>query len=301
MPLGPRARLLLLSFTMLFVELALIRWTGSNVLYLSYFSNFVLLGSFLGIGIGFLRARAERDLSPWAPVALFLLVAFVLAFPVQIDASGTDLLFFGGTRTGLPPWVTLPVVFLAVAAVMETIGEAVARAFIRFSPLEAYSLDVLGSLVGIAAFSLLSFTWAPPVAWGAVAAACMVGLAGRRMRVLTILAAAAMVALLGFESSRPALSWSPYYKVTVTPFPGGNGQIRYSIAVNGIPHQTVESVNAESYQNLPYKHDTRLPRDVLIIGAGNGRDVSVALAWRGARRRGGDRPQAAATRRPVEP
>ena len=53
-----RPRLFLLSFLMLFVELALIRWLGANVIYLSYFSNFVLLGSFLGIGIGFLRARS---------------------------------------------------------------------------------------------------------------------------------------------------------------------------------------------------------------------------------------------------
>ena len=46
-----RVRLVVLSFLMLFVELALIRWAGSNILYLSYFSNFVLLGSFLGIGL----------------------------------------------------------------------------------------------------------------------------------------------------------------------------------------------------------------------------------------------------------
>ena len=52
-------RLVLLSSLMLFVELALIRWTGSNVIFLAYFSNFVLLGSFLGIGIGFLRARSK--------------------------------------------------------------------------------------------------------------------------------------------------------------------------------------------------------------------------------------------------
>ncbi|MGH2394985.1 MAG: hypothetical protein ACRDGH_16090, partial [Candidatus Limnocylindria bacterium] len=49
-----RLRLILLSFLVLFVELALIRWTGSNVVYLSFFTNLVLLGSFLGIGIGFL-------------------------------------------------------------------------------------------------------------------------------------------------------------------------------------------------------------------------------------------------------
>src|SRR5207247_2637708 len=43
--MSDRLRLGALSFLMLFVELALIRWAGSNVLYLSYFSNFVLLGS----------------------------------------------------------------------------------------------------------------------------------------------------------------------------------------------------------------------------------------------------------------
>ena len=58
--MNDRLRLVLLSFLMLFVELALIRWAGSNVVYLSYFSNFVLLGSFLGIGLGFLRASRTR-------------------------------------------------------------------------------------------------------------------------------------------------------------------------------------------------------------------------------------------------
>src|ERR671926_1147260 len=66
--------LVLASALMLFVELALIRWCGSNILHLSYFSNFVLLGSFLGVGLGFLRARAARDLSPWWPLLLTALV-----------------------------------------------------------------------------------------------------------------------------------------------------------------------------------------------------------------------------------
>src|SRR5260370_31704137 len=52
--LPPRLQLVLLSFLMLFVELALIRWSGALVVYLSYFSNFVLLGRVLGIGIPFL-------------------------------------------------------------------------------------------------------------------------------------------------------------------------------------------------------------------------------------------------------
>ena len=50
-------RLLMASGLMLFLELALIRWFAANVVHLSYFSNFVLLGSFLGIGTGFLISR----------------------------------------------------------------------------------------------------------------------------------------------------------------------------------------------------------------------------------------------------
>ena len=145
--LPPRLRLFMLSFLMLFVELALIRWSGALVIYLSYFSNFVLLGSFLGIGIGFLRARSRVNLFPWAPVALALLILFVRAFPVQVNRAGTQLLFFGAGQfhaSGPPTWVALPAVFLAVAAVMATIGEGVARTFVRFRPLDAYRLDIGG-------------------------------------------------------------------------------------------------------------------------------------------------------------
>ncbi len=95
MVLSDRGRLVVLSFLMLFVELALIRWMGANIVYLSYFSNFVLLGSFLGIGLGFLRSQAETNLFPYAPLALTALVTFVLAFPVEINRSQDQLIFFG--------------------------------------------------------------------------------------------------------------------------------------------------------------------------------------------------------------
>ena len=55
-----RARTFLVSFTMLFFELLCIRWIPSYVRYLSYFNNFLLIASFLGIGLGMLSARRER-------------------------------------------------------------------------------------------------------------------------------------------------------------------------------------------------------------------------------------------------
>src|SRR5512144_1466322 len=83
--LGPRARLALASASMLFAELALIRWASAYDLYLAYFTNFVLLASFLGIGVGFLRAGSPVDHFGKAPVVLAVLVGFVALFPVQID------------------------------------------------------------------------------------------------------------------------------------------------------------------------------------------------------------------------
>ena len=277
-----RARLVGLSFLMLFVELVLIRWLGSNVVYLSYFSNFVLLGSFLGIGVGFLRARSKTNLFPWAATALAALVAYVFVFPVRIDRSGSDLIYFGGTLTadGLPMWLTLPAIFLMVAIVMAAIAQGVARTFVLFEPLEAYRLDILGSLAGIAAFSLLSFSGAPPLAWGLVVAAAFLALYGRSVRLIHVVALAGMAILLGHESFTPGDSWSPYYKVTVfgTNVPGIKG-----LNVNGIPHQIVESTDERRVREplyfLPYQRSksNRL-RNVLIVGAGNGSDVAIALA-----------------------
>ena len=76
-------RLVLLSGLMLFLELPLIRLIAGQVVYVRFFTNFVLIASFLGIGLGFLRAKSSRDLFSMLPLALLVTVAFVLAFPVE--------------------------------------------------------------------------------------------------------------------------------------------------------------------------------------------------------------------------
>ncbi len=63
----------------------------------------------------------------------------------------------------------LPLIFHAVAAVTAMVGEGVARTFVRFRPLEAYRLDILGSSGGIAAFSALSFFDAKLIPFAALA------------------------------------------------------------------------------------------------------------------------------------
>src|SRR5216683_3264543 len=273
--LQAKLRLVTLSFLMLFVELALIRWTGANIIYLSYFSNFVLLGSFLGIGIGFLRARARVNLFPWVAIVLALLIIFVRAFPVQINRAGTQLIFFAaGDESGLPTWVTLPVIFLCVAAVMATIGEGVARSFVKFRPLDAYRLDIFGSILGISAFSLLSFLDAKPVVWGSIVALARFVLYGRRIGLVQVVALVSLVLVLWSESLSSTDIWSPYYRISVFPHSTDVG-----IEVNGIPHQDIVSTrNLGSVYSLPYVYDPANPlNNVLIIGAGTGNDTANAL------------------------
>src|SRR5207249_4426351 len=164
-----RIRLFLASFLMLFVELVLIRWSGANVVYLSFFSNFVLLGSFLGIGLGFLLGSARWNLFRWAPVILATFITITRVFHVTINRGGSQLIFFGAFRPeGLPIWLTLPIVFAVVALTMVAIAQGVAKLFATFPPLDAYRLDILGSIAGIAAFGTLSLLGAGPVWWAIV-------------------------------------------------------------------------------------------------------------------------------------
>ena len=130
------------------------------VVYLSYFSNFVLLGSFLGIGVGFLRARKEPQLFLWAPALLALFVGLVTVLPVEVDRSGSDFVFFGVLQEkGLPAWFMLPMIFIAVAAIMAALAHGAAVRFAQFAALDAYRLEITGSLLGVLLFAGIAFAW----------------------------------------------------------------------------------------------------------------------------------------------
>ena len=280
--MSDRIRLLLQSFLMLFVELALIRWSGSNVIYLSYFSNFVLLGSFLGIGLGFLRSgRTEKDWSGYAPIGLGLFVLLISVFPVTLSKDDPSLFTFSTyTPKGPPREVMLAVIFVMVAAVMMLLGEAVARTFKRLENLDAYKWDILGSISGIIGFTVVSFLRLPPLAWGIVAFAVwfIIDLGLQRARWLRGAQVAGLLVLLvvlGIESFQANTSWSPYYKITATPEKALGGNLK--IDVNGVPHQS-----HQSYEFAPGKGVYQVAKpgnldDVLVIGSGGGNDVAVAL------------------------
>ncbi len=145
-PFGVRTRLVAASALMLFIELALIRWTGSNVVHLSYFSNFVLLGSFLGIGIGILRSGRAKRLPYYSPIMLGLLVLVIAWKPVTVNrGSSSSVIYFTSLNTTGPPvWVILPIVFIAAAVVLAGPAELVGRCFTELPRLTAYRFDLVG-------------------------------------------------------------------------------------------------------------------------------------------------------------
>ena len=171
---GIESRLVQFSFLMLFVELTLIRWAGANIYYLFAFANFVLLASFLGIGIGFLRAKSPINYFNFSPIFLAIFIYFCYQFSYEyhpiVDPT-TDNLNYAASyfqENFFPIWLTLPIIFLTVTALMASIADGVARSFLAFSPLAAYRLEIIGSLLGIIIFSALSFLHAPPILWGLI-------------------------------------------------------------------------------------------------------------------------------------
>jgi hypothetical protein len=177
----------------------------------------------------------------------------------------------------------LAVVFIAVTAAMAFVGEGVARSFAEFTALDAYRLDLIGSVAGIVGFSALSFLHAPPVAWGIVVAIALAALYLPRLGVVQIAGLAALIAILAVESLAAGTSWSPYYKIEVKQDPNLHAPV---VSVNGVPHQVVLPVSRDVPIIYTRVYERVAPgdlADVLIVGAGTGNDVAYALS-RGAKR-----------------
>src|SRR6266516_3303785 len=113
------------SFLVLFLEVALIRWMPAYIRLLSYFSNFILLASFLGIGVGCLLAGRRRHLFVWFPLIQFIVVAAVDLLRLEVAVPSTTTLYFSsGTANPTVPvesTLLLPLLFTAVAALFVTV------------------------------------------------------------------------------------------------------------------------------------------------------------------------------------
>jgi hypothetical protein len=266
------------SFLVLFLETALIRWLPAYVRLLAYFSNFILLATFLGIGVGCLLARRRRNLFVWFPLILFTVILAVDVLRLEVAVPSTSTIYFSsGTTAPVVPvesTLLLPLLFISVAALFVAVAHRMGRDLSGRPPLRAYVINLLGSLSGVAAFALVSWLELPPSVWFGVAAAAAVPFIVQDRRWVAAVNVALLAGSLAVVHRMEAGSlWSPYYRITIF-----QDRADTVVEVNHIFHQSMAPVAQKEYfYQWPYTVFGDTFDEVLILGAGTGTDVAAAL------------------------
>lgn len=302
--------LFLISAVALFAELLVIRWLSVEMRVFAYFKNVPLISCFLGIGLGAAMANQKEERRFYSFPFWFSLFAVIVAFlgPRLVflnPAGAVDFIWGIGKANTFSTQVIALVVFVAIfvfifvwnTRLFMTLGMMLGRFLSKFPPLKGYSIDILGSLFGIWAFTLTSYFSTPPLVWFAIVLAGFLWFLRRNLRQLVVMAliSAAFLAYLSMLHDPQKTFWSPYYKISLNPvsifskseqkeiFAG------YALRVNEDSHQTsvdysdefarkhydAEQMKDKEVFELPYR--IRPIRSVLIVGAGMGPDVAAAL------------------------
>ncbi|MBI5819891.1 MAG: hypothetical protein HZA88_12980 [Verrucomicrobia bacterium] len=299
-PARARFDLFLISFAILFLELAAIRWFPAYVFSLTFFTNTVLLAAFVGMSVGCLACDGRWKLLGHLPAlmaatcaaAMAVYAAMGSAWLASVDVGNQhspQLVYFGTELTGpttaklvVPVELLVGVFFVLIALWFVALGQVLGNKLVAIqNRIQSYTINIAGSLAGIAGFGVMAYWELPPVAWFAAGMACVVYFLRASGR-LTISKAALLVAVLvaigaaGWRVRDSAFHWSPYYSIRYTPG-------TRDISVNDLSHQRmVDRTKAATAYAIPYllRRDAGLPpiRDVLVIGAGSGNDVAHGLA-----------------------
>jgi len=298
--------LFLISFVVLFLELACIRWFAAYVVFLTFFTNVILLASFLGMSVGCLAAQRKTNFVKMVPVLLLVAIfsantmlnLYQTHWGIAVDVghqASPQQIYFGTeyrhpdlSQVVIPMEVIAGYFFLLVALIFVGIGQVMGRRFDMIpNRVLAYTTNIFGSLLGIVAFAVISLLWLPPVVWFAIAFACVayfliretrwrLGKAARMLAtVANIVVLLVTVGYVGHVGTSETYYWSPYYWISYIPFNKG-------IITNNIGHQQMQTVGSEGVAYaLPYllNRDSQRPpiKDVCVIGAGSGNDVANAL------------------------
>jgi hypothetical protein len=325
--------LFLISVVGLFLELLLIRWISTEIRIFAYLQNTVLVVCFLGLGMGCWDSRkpfALRDILLPLGVLVALLAVPTTRFTLGeisslLSGFGNLVIWSGTESTGwhavVAPVAGVALTFLFMILLWEIfvpIGRLLGRTMADHpNTITAYSVNVVGSLLGIWLFVAASALYLPPVAWFAVfavGAAFFVGTGGRSKRTDAILIAGivGLAAIAGYEPGFEETRWTPYQKLglatnTTEDRPDRSPLMRRIAGERdvfvGAPGRTYISVNNIGYQGMvdlrpetvavdpekfpPYQRGysqydlpAKLhphPRSILIVGAGSGNDAAGAL------------------------
>jgi SAM-dependent methyltransferase len=232
-------RIALLSALILFLEMLLIRWIGTEVRIFAYLQNGVLVAAFLGLGLG---ARSARERIRVLPAAICLaLIAFVIRDPFAWSIGDTltnGLIAFedsivwghvsgqqgGGARAGAVAVSLGATIGLlgAVAWTFHPLGQWLGR-WIDQHPhaIAAYTANIAGSIIGIALFDAATIAATPPWMWLALAGAAFAATTPyaedpRAARIAAAILALALPAIAFKAGESIQTTWSPYQKLELS-------------------------------------------------------------------------------------
>ena len=302
--------LALVSLLSLFLEMMMIRWISSEIRVFAYFKNLVLLACFLGFGLGCYLCR--RRIQLMAMIAPLLVLTSILTSPHSVLRAITSALpeMLGGATEvhmwGVPAMPTSWPGTLIALAVMVPLFAVIAMTFVPAGQLvgwylekaangvAAYSVNVLASLAGIGAYTVLCFLYQPPLIWLVVAGVLAVATFWRAPRARWLLGAtfAVCVVFLSIPHYKHATYWSPYQKLDFGPHYENGEIVAYILNTNDTWYQQIVNLSPEFIQshseafrerapqwrayNLPYQFYPT-PPSVLVLGSGMGNDVAAAL------------------------
>jgi SAM-dependent methyltransferase len=284
---GPRAfQIGLSTFGLLALELGLIRWISGQIRVLAYFSNLILIGCFLGMGVGLLAARRFPGL-----VHLTLPSLAVFSLPIAFsDRVGLMHLTFpdpsvhlwgaesAGGSAGAVIWAlgVVMTLFAGVVAVTACAGAALGHLLHGSPGLGAYSADLVGSLLGVLAMSAITALGATPPVWLLLAGLPFAWLSRTPASLVGLVLAVA----LG-QASVAGATYSPYNRIDIFDSPFGA-----TLAVNRDFHQYMHDLRdvagddvrtrVKQMYDIPFRLGPERAR-VLVVGAGTGNDVQAAL------------------------
>jgi hypothetical protein len=289
--------ILLVSFIILFQELVLIRWLPSQVRVLAYFPNLILIGAFLGLGAGCLRAGRGSLLWLW-PTSLLTLVGMAVAMSriafTQKSVSEHLWLLYYNLPQDAPVVHTIhpPIILSFIVGVITFIplGQILAEHLNTFqkisSPLWGYSWNLLGSLLGVIAFSFISFLGLFPFVWFSIFLAGGMWFFLPRKYLRVICFCSVVIILVLVNQAEQAHYYSPYYAISTEQQPGRGGftvMTNGSLHQNALPLQNSDNIAfgmvkeiREGY-HFPYQQLKKIPKKVLVLGAGTGNDAAVLL------------------------
>lgn len=154
----------------------------------------------------------------------------------------------------------------------------------RSSALRGYSWDIFGSILGIAAFTCMSFLGLFPVVWFGCFLVIGLIFVVRKKLLCLLYIVSSIVLVVAVAQHERAIAYSPYYALGHKQ----NSKGDFLVLTNGSLHQRALNIDPEKASskysqtviagyNYPYNLLRKKPKKVLVIGAGTGNDVAVLL------------------------